>query len=267
MIVMIDDPADTRVADYVSLNDPAMRREFEGDVFFIAEGPTAVGRLIASDHRIRSLFVSAQRLERTRPLIESLADDTDVFVADRAVQNRTVGFDLHRGLVASAERRPLSTIQTLIATCDRIAVVEALNDPENLGAIARSARALDIGGLILDPTCIDPYYRRTVRVSMGEILFLSVARATDWPGDLNQLIRAGFEIWALTPDQAADNIWMLSPPDRLAVMFGAEGPGLTNHAFGAATRRVRLPIAPDVDSLNVAAAAAVTFGIIGRGRH
>jgi tRNA G18 (ribose-2'-O)-methylase SpoU len=145
-------------------------------------------------------------------------------------------------------------------------VLEGLNDPENLGAVARSARAFGIGGLVLDPRCIDPYYRRTVRVSMGEVLFLPVARAHDWPGDLDVLADAGFEMWALTPDPDADALWSLRPPAKVAVMLGAEGPGLSPGAKALATRCVRIPIEPGVDSLNVAAAAAVAFAHLARER-
>ena len=104
-------------------------------------------------------------------------------------------------------------------------MLEGLNDPENLGAIARSARALGVDALVLDPTCIDPYYRRTVRVSMGEVLHLPVARVTEWPGELEVVRGAGFELWALTPDPAADDLFELEVPDRVAVVLGAEGPG------------------------------------------
>jgi len=148
-----------------------------------------------------------------------------------------------------------------------VAVLEGLNDPENLGAVARSARALGIEALVLDPTCIDPYTRRTVRVSMGEILMLRWCRGAhhEWPGDVFEALHAsGFETWAMTPETDSDSIWQLTPPERLAVVLGAEGPGLSRQALDAAARRVRLPIDPEVDSLNVAAAAAVTFAVIGR---
>ena len=145
----------------------------------------------------------------------------------------TVGFDIHRGAVASADRRPLPALDVLLPTVRRIAVLEGLNDPENLGAIARSARAFGIDALVLDPTCIDPYYRRTVRVSMGEILFLPVARASDWKAGLETIRAAGFEMWALTPRPDATDLWTLPVPDRLALLLGAEGPGLSR----AATRR------------------------------
>ena len=176
----------------------------------------------------------------------------------------TVGFDIHRGAVASADRRPLPALDILLRTARRIAVLEGLNDPENLGAIARSARAFGIDALVLDPTCIDPYYRRTVRVSMGEILFLPVARATNWTAALDTIRDAGFDTWALTPRRDATDLWTMPVPDRLALLLGAEGPGLSRAARQAASTEVRIPIVADVDSLNVAAAAAVAFAAIAR---
>jgi tRNA G18 (ribose-2'-O)-methylase SpoU len=190
--------------------------------------------------------------------------DAPVYVASREVLAATVGFDLHRGAVAVAERRPLPTIAHAVESASRIAVLEGLNDPENLGAIARSARAFGIGALVLDPTCIDPYYRRTIRVSMGEVLFLPVARAVAWPDDLGVLGSLGFETWALTPDPDAESIWSLDVPARVAVVLGAEGPGLSRRARAAASRQVRIPIATGVDSLNVGHAAAVAFAVLAR---
>ena len=187
-----------------------------------------------------------------------------VYVAATGVLKAIVGFDIHRGAVASADRRPLPTLDVLLPTVRRIAVLEGLNDPENLGAIARSARAFGIGALVLDPTCIDPYYRRTVRVSMGEILFIPVARTANLAAGLDTIRAAGFEVWALTPRPGATDLWTLPVPDRLALLLGAEGPGLSRAAMDAASTQVRIPIAPDVDSLNVAAAAAVAFAAIAR---
>lgn len=260
----IVDPTDPRLADYRELKDAAARRRIEGDELFVAEGPTAIDRLLASGHRVRSVLVSESTWARLRDRVDGLA--APVFVVPDGLLDEIVGFDLHRGAIASADRRPNPTLGELLVTARRIAVLEGLNDPENLGAIARSARAFGFDGLVLDPTCIDPYTRRTVRVSMGEILFLPASRVdrTAWPeAALGALDDAGFETWAMTP-AGDEDVWRLAVPGRLAVVLGAEGPGLSARAIRAATRRVRLPIAPDVDSLNVAAAAAVTFAVARR---
>ena len=262
MPIRIEDSSDDRLSDYRDLKDAVARRKIERDEFFIAEGPIAIERLLASDHEIRSVLVSERKFERLKNLTDSL--EAPVYVVEQAVLHDIAGFDLHRGAIASANRRPLATFDEVVASAERVAVLEGLNDPENLGAIARSARAFGIDTLLLDPTCIDPYTRRTVRVSMGEILFLRCCRSDDWPGTFDRLNSSGFETWAMTPTADADNIWTLQAPGRLAVAFGAEGPGLSKGALRAADRRVRLPIDNDVDSLNVGAAAAVTFAIIGR---
>lgn len=261
----IDAADDPRLADYRELKDAAARRRIEGDELFIAEGPTAIERLVASDHRVRSVLVSQSKWDRLRELLEPLP--APVYVVDVDLLRDIVGFDLHRGAIAAADRRPPRTLDELLPSARRVAVLEGLNDPENLGAIARSARALGIDALVLDPTCIDPYTRRTVRVSMGEILFLPWARADadEWPdAAFAALTRHGFETWALTP-AGSDDLWTLDVPDRVALALGAEGPGLDRRTLRAATRRVRLPIHPDVDSLNVGAAAAVAFAVVGRG--
>ena len=257
MEVTIDDPDDDRLDDYRELTDPAARRRREGTELFVAEGVTAVTRLLVSGHRVRSVLVTPQARTRLGTALDDLV--APVYVAPKAVLAATVGFDLHRGAIAAADRRPLPTLDDVVAGASSLAVLEGLNDPENLGAVARSARAFGIGGLVLDPHCIDPYYRRTIRVSMGEVLFLPVARAGAWPDELAVVHDAGFETWALTPDPDADSLWTLPVPDRVAVLLGAEGPGLAAATMAAATRRVRIPIAAGVDSLNVGHAAAVAF--------
>lgn len=261
-ITRADDPL---LADYRELKDAAARRRIEGDELFIAEGPTAIERLLASGHRVRSVLVSEAKWDRMRTVLEPL--DAPVFVVSVDLLHDVVGFDLHRGAIAAADRNALPTLDEVLASANRIAVLEGLNDPENLGAIARSARALGVDALVLDPTCIDPYTRRTVRVSMGEILFLPACRVVegDWPTAVfERLATAGFETWAMTPS-GDDDVWSLEVPDRVAVALGAEGPGLSRRTMAAAARRVRLPIRDGVDSLNVGAAAAVAFAVIGRG--
>jgi tRNA G18 (ribose-2'-O)-methylase SpoU len=265
-VIEVAEPSDQRLDDYRSLNDQAFRRRYEGDDIFVVEGYVAIDRLIESGHHVRSVLLAPSRVERFAhsELLDS--QHVPVYVADRAVISNVVGFDLHRGVVACAERRPAPTVAELVSTARRLAVLEGLNDNENLGAIARAAKALGIDGLLLDPTCTDPYSRRTVRVSMGEVLTLPVVRVGDgdWPGVLTDVGAAGFEVWAMTPAPSADGLWTLVIPDRVAVLLGAEGPGLSRGALAAATRQVRIPISADVDSLNVGHAAAITFAALTR---
>jgi tRNA G18 (ribose-2'-O)-methylase SpoU len=263
----VTDPTDGRLADYRELKDAAARRRIEGDELFIAEGPTSIERLLASGHQVRSVLVSDQKYQRMAHVLDPLG--APVYVVDQRLLRDIVGFDLHRGAIAAADRRPHPTLAEVVATTRRIAVLEGLNDPENLGAIARSARALGVEALVLDPTCIDPYTRRTVRVSMGEILFLPSCRVSpdEWPVHaLSHLHAAGFESWAMTPADHSADVWNLTVPDRLAIVLGAEGSGLSATTMATCTRQVHVPIHPDVDSLNVGAAAAIAFAITARPR-
>jgi tRNA G18 (ribose-2'-O)-methylase SpoU len=260
--VTIDEPSDPRLADYLELADPAARRRRERDELFVVEGTTAIERLLESEHRVRSVLVTPRAYDRLAARLDGLV--APVYVASREIIAATVGFDLHRGAVAAADRRPLAEVADVLAGARLVAVLEGLNDAENLGAIARSARALGVDAMVLDPTCIDPYYRRIVRVSMGEVLLLPLARARQWPGELAAVRAAGFALWALTPDPTADDLWGLGVPDRVALVLGAEGPGLSDQVLHAADRRVRIAIDPAVDSLNVGHAAAIAFAALGR---
>jgi len=259
--MIITDPDDDRLADFLELADPAARRRREGDDLFVAEGFIAVAKLLESAHPVRSILVTPKHRQRVVALV---GDSAEVLVADEGVVARTVGFRFHRGVIASAQRLALPSVAEVVARSRRVAVLEGLNDPENLGLIARSARAFGIDALLLDPTCIDPYYRRTVRVSMGEVLLVDVARFSHWPAGLNVLHDSGFETWALTPAAGALSIWEVEVPDRLALILGAEGPGLAAESRQRASREVRIPISPDVDSLNVGHAAAIAFAITQR---
>jgi tRNA G18 (ribose-2'-O)-methylase SpoU len=264
---VVEDASDPRLDDYRRLNDQRFRRHYEGDGLFIAEGFVAIDRLVESPHVVRSALVAPSRLERFAATATTLAErGVPVFVAERAVIADVVGFDLHRGVLACGERRPSPALDDLLPTARMVGVLEGLNDAENLGAISRAARAFGVDALVIDPTCTDPYSRRTVRVSMGEVLGLPIARAAhdEWRDLAVHLRRAGLETWATTPAADAESVWDLPVPERVAVCLGAEGPGLSRALLEAADHRVRIPIAPDVDSLNVAHAAAVVFAVLGR---
>ena len=264
MIVPVEHPDDDRLADYRLLSGRGALRQHGDDDFFIAEGWTAIERTIDSGHELRSVLVTPSRLQRWQSQLGHEVDaDLPVYVVDRELLEDSIGFDLHRGVLASATRRAQIPLAELASSARRLAVLEGLNDAENVGVIARAARALGVDGLVLDPTCTDPYARRTVRVSMGEVLHLPTARVAPdgWPGVLDDLGAMGFETWALTPDDDADDIWSVDIPERLALILGAEGPGLTAGATARATRRVRIPIRSSVDSLNVGHAAAIAFAV------
>ncbi len=267
-VTTVDDPSDPRLADYVALNDAALRRRIEtpalGHGIFIAEGTTVIRRLLRSPYAVRSVLVTPAKLVALRPDLERF--DVDVLVGSPELLHRVAGFDLHRGAVAAADRRAPTPLAQVLAGQGPVAVLEGLNDHENLGAIARSAAALGVGGLVLDPTCADLLYRRCVRVSMGEVLLLPFTRAERWPGGLDEIRASGFRVLALTPaaDAASIDDVTVGPSDRIALLLGAEGPGLSAAALEAADELVRIPLAPGIDSLNVGHAAAVAFHCIGR---
>lgn len=263
-IVHIDDREDPRLADYLDLTDPAHRRRRERDEFLIVEGPVALAKLVASPLEIRSVLTTPKQLSRVQQLVGRRAP---IVVVEPGVMRATVGFDLHRGIVASAARpTPIDVAAacTSARRTGRLVVLEGLNDFENVGLITRTASALGVGALVLDPTCLDPYYRRSVRVSMGEVLRMPIARAQRWPSDLETVRAAGFELWALTPGEGSESIWEIEVPERVALLAGAEGPGLTQPALTAADRRVRIPIDARVDSLNVSHAMAIAIAALGR---
>jgi tRNA G18 (ribose-2'-O)-methylase SpoU len=268
-VVPVADPGDARLSDFRSLNDADLRRQVEaagehGPGLFIVEGLIAISRLLTSPYPVRSLLVTPSRLARLAHLIDDL--DVVAFVAEPAVLAAVAGFDLHRGAVAAADRPAPRDPLEVAAGAQTLGVLEGLNDHENLGAIARSARALGVDGLLLDPTCADPLYRRCVRVSMGEVLHLPFARLTPWPDALRELGAAGWRILALTPSPDALPLQCLhvEPGTRVAVLLGAEGPGLSDAAMASADERVRIALRPGVDSLNVGHAAAIAFAALGR---
>lgn len=248
----LEDPADPRVADFFALNDPDLRREG----FFVAEGALVIRQLLRSPYRIRSVLLTARGLAA---LGEDLGGvGAPVYVVTQPVMTAITGFHFHRGALASADRRPPVDLAT-VAAADRVLLAEGVTDNENLGALFRNGAAFGVGGVVLDRGCADPLYRRTVRVSMGQALRLPFARVDRMPEAVAGLQAAGFEVLALTPSAGADDIRHVVPGRRVALLVGAEGPGLTGATLAAADRRVRIAMAPGVDSLNVATAAAVAL--------
>jgi tRNA G18 (ribose-2'-O)-methylase SpoU len=260
-VASTDDP---RLDAYTRLTDAEHRRAREGaEGTFVVEGVTAIRRALASPYVVRSLLVTPAKHAALEPQLAPSA--AEVYVVEQQVMNAVAGFDLHRGAVAVAERRPFTDLATVATQARRVAVLEGLNDHENLGAVARSAAALGVEALVLDPTCADPFYRRCVRVSMGEILHLDLARADPWPDRLGVLRDGGFALVALTPDPTADPIDVVGARvanQPVAVLLGAEGPGLSAPALAAADHRARIPMRRGADSLNVGHAAAIAFHVV-----
>ncbi len=254
-VVARDDP---RLADYVDLRAGATPH-----AIVIAEGLLAVEQLVSSDYVLRSVLVTPKRLDRLPPV------DAPVYVADESLLRETVGFDLHRGVVASADRPPPLGAASVLATDGPLLILEGVNDHENLGGLFRNARALRAGGVLLDPTTADPLYRRAVRVSLGHVLHIPFARLATWPDALATVREAGVTTVALTPAADAEPVddVVRSVSGRVALLLGTEGPGLSKAALAAADRRARIPMADGVDSLNVATAAAVALFALAASRR
>lgn len=268
--IEVNDPDDEIVADFIGLRDHDLRRRREapgGDLagLFIAEGDLVVERAVRAGHRLRAVLVDATR---TQPLPDAIGPEVPILAAGPAVVQRITGMPMHRGLIASLHRGPESGAREVIAGATRLVVLEGVNNPTNLGVIVRSAVGLGADGLLLDPTCCDPLYRRASRVAMGEVFALPWARTASLPEGLNEVRAAGFSLMALTPDPEARSIddLVFEHDERVALLLGAEGPGLTAATMSAADLRVRIPLAPGVDSLNVGAAAAIACYVLGRGR-
>lgn len=262
---LVVDPGDPRVADYVGLTDGVRRMKHRPeDGFFIAEGDQVIRRAASAGYPVRSVLVSPQRLDSLDPQIQDL--DCPVFVADYGTLELLTGFHVHRGVLASFGRLPTPDPATVLAGARRVLVLEAMNNHTNLGAVFRSAAALGMDAVLLNPACCDPLYRRAVRVSMGEVFNVPYAWLDDWPRALDDLAADRWRVLAMTPaDDAVDlSDLHLDPTDRVALLLGAEGPGLTSEAQAASTERVKIAMAPGVDSLNVGAAAAIACWVVGR---
>jgi tRNA G18 (ribose-2'-O)-methylase SpoU len=249
--IAIESPDDPRIADYVGLRDTELRK-LEG--LFIAEGDTVTERALEAGYRLRDVLVDAQR---TQPLPPAVPADATVYAASVPVLQRITGLGIHRGMLACFERRPLPTLGQVIAGARRVVVAEGINNPTNLGVIVRSAAALGVDAMLVDPTSSDPLYRRASRVAMGEVYRFPYARTAPLPEGLAPLRAAGFLIVALTPAPDAVDIADVPAAARIALVIGTEGHGLKEPTMVAADVRARIPMHADVDSLNVGAAAAV----------
>lgn len=260
----VTDPTDPRLADYRALTDVELRTRWEPPHgLFIAEGELVLRRALRAGYRLRSVLVDAKRVDQVADLETG---DTPVYAGTPEVLRATTGFNVHRGLLASFHRRPLPSPEQLLATAHSLAILEDVNTHTNIGAIFRGAAGLGVEGVLLSPSCADPLYRRSVRVSMGQVFAVPYARLPAWPDGLDAVRDAGFTLLALTPAPDALPIQRLSAADRArpALLLGAEGPGLSPAALAKSDRRVVIPMRGGVDSLNVAAAAAVAFWELAR---
>lgn len=260
-VIDITEPADPRVDDFRDLNSVDRRPDLPtGKGLVIAEGVLVARRMLASRFSPHAFLGTERRLAE-------LADDlagtrASCYRVGAEVMAEVVGFHLNRGVLGVARRPRQWTTAEVVTGARTVAVLEGVNDHENLGSIFRNAAGLGVDAVLFGPGCADPLYRRAVRVSMGHVLLVPFARLGYWPSDLELLRNNGFRLLAMTPDVGADTLAdaMADIAEaKVAVMVGAEGPGLTEMAMRASDIRVRIPMARGTDSLNVATAAAFAF--------
>jgi tRNA G18 (ribose-2'-O)-methylase SpoU len=256
-IVEISDPDDPRLADYRDLRDVELRKSLEAEHgLFLAEGEKVVRRSVEAGFEARSFLMAPRWLEGLDDVLER--SDAPCYVMSEAMVEQVTGFHVHRGALASLRRRPLPSVDEVLAGARSVLVLEDLVDHTNVGAIFRSGAALGFDAVLLAPRCADPLYRRSIKVGMGAVFTTPWTRLPDWYDALPDLSRRGFTTVALTlsPDsvpieEAVDGV------DRLALVLGSEGHGLSTRWEASADRRAIIPMRAGIDSLNVAAATAV----------
>jgi tRNA G18 (ribose-2'-O)-methylase SpoU len=264
--IPVSDAADPRLADYVGLTDVRLRRNMEtAHGLFVAEGVRVIRRALAAGYPLRSLLVTEDKLGSLADLAASCPGP--VYVIGSAAAEALTGYRVHRGALASMQRLPLPAAAGLVAAARRIVVLEDIVDHENVGAIFRCAAALGFDAVLLAPRCADPLYRRAVKVSMGAVFSVPYARMGNWRDGLGGLRQAGFLLLALTPAADATPIEQAPAGDRLALLLGTEGDGLSARWLASADARVRIPMSGEVSSLNVASAAAIACYLLGRGNR
>ena len=255
-LTRIESLDDSRVSGYRHIAEPAQLLDLG---LFVAEGRLVVRRLLD----LRKWPIESMLL--TRAAADSLGDvlsraDAPIYLVNQDLMNVIAGFNIHRGCLALVRRPPLTTLDRIAAgPLARILVLEGVSNPDNVGGLFRSAAAFDIDLVVLGPRCGDPLYRKAIRTSMAATLSVPYAKAPQWPGAIRDLRNDGFTVVALTPNRAAAPLEEVFPHSKLALLVGAEGGGLTAEALAAATIRIRIPMTPDVDSLNVTTAASIAM--------
>lgn len=260
----VADPQDPVLDDYRSLTDTALRRVREpAGGLYIAESAKVIERALHAGHRPRSVLTQQKWTDAVAELIGDR--DVPVYVVADDVAQRLTGFAVHRGVMAAMHRPRPTSVSDLLESIDvprpRIAILEGLTDHTNVGAIFRSAAALGVDAVLVTPTCADPLYRRSVRVSMGTVFQVPWTRIDDWPSGIDGLRLSSYVVAGMTLGEGAialDDLVAESPP-RLALVFGTEGDGIRPETDRMLDRRVTIPMMGGVDSLNVAAASAVAF--------
>jgi tRNA G18 (ribose-2'-O)-methylase SpoU len=260
-VVHITDLSHDGLHDYVGLTDVALRKVTEPERgLYIAESSKVIQRALLAGHKPRSVLLQEQWLSDIKPLVAEF-DDCVIYVGTSALLEELTGFEMHRGALASMQRPELPSVSELLVGATRVVVLEDIVDHTNVGAIFRAVAGLGADAVLITPRCADPLYRRSVRVSMGTVLQVPWTRLPEWPEARDLLHQAGFHIAALALSDEALSLreFAAAPPDKIALVFGSEGDGLSRQALEACDSIVTIPMLHGVDSLNVASASAVTL--------
>lgn len=263
MIRRITDAGDAALAPYRSVGDPA---SLDRDGLFVAEGRLIVERLLSLPNlRMHSIVVTAAAARAMAPLLAGLTD-TPVLICEGPVLEAVTGFDFHRGCLALAYRPVTDVPLSAFVHASRLLALEGVGNPDNVGGLFRVALALGAGGVLLDSASADPLYRKAIRTSMAASLRVPFTRVAPWPAGLDALKAHGFTVVALTPDPDAIPIgaYVVDPGSRLILVLGSEGPGLRPESMRYADVRLRIPMDPRADSLNVVVAAGIALTLLVR---
>jgi len=263
-LVEISDPEDPRLADYRDLRDVELRKHLEAEHgLFLAEGEKVVRRAARAGYRARSFLMAPKWLEGLDDVLA--ASDAPCYVMSERLAEEVTGFHVHRGALASLQRQPLPPVERVLAGARSVLVLEDIVDHTNVGAIFRGGAALGFDAVLLAPRCADPLYRRSIKVAMGAVFSLPWTRLPDWYDALPSLAEAGFTSVALTlADDAVPIEEAVAGLDKVALVLGSEGHGLSERWERAADRRAIIPMSAGIDSLNVAAATAVACYVTAR---
>jgi tRNA G18 (ribose-2'-O)-methylase SpoU len=264
-LIEITDAGDPRLADYRDLRDVQLRTHLEGEHgLFLAEGEKVVRRAVRAGFPVRSFLMAPRWLHGLGDVLG--ASEAPCYVVSEALAEQVTGFHVHRGALASLQRGPLPSVDEVLGGARRILVLEDVVDHSNVGAMFRCAAAFGFDAILLAPRCADPLYRRSIKVAMGAVFAMPWTRLPDWHDALPDLSRRGFATVALTLADDAEPIEAaVAGLDRVALVLGSEGHGLSVRWQRAADRRAVIPMHHGVDSLNVAAAAAVACYLVAHG--
>lgn len=261
-VIRVEAAEDPRLADYRGLTDVALRRSLEAERgLYMAEGAKVIARAVRAGHSPRSLLMTTKWVDGVVEALGDAASEATIYVAADEVLEEVTGYQVHRGALAAMHRPALPSVADLVRDACRVVVLEGIVDHTNVGAIFRSVAGIGADAVIVTPTCADPLYRRSVKVSMGTVFQVPWTRAESWPGVLDELRDAGFVVAGMALAEGAvplDEFAARQDP-KVALVMGTEGDGMTRDALAHVDVPVVIPMAGGVDSLNVAAASAVAL--------